>query len=159
MIYRSKKYQLKDFDKQIKKCLAYVESDKLLEKTPGRYEIDGKNLFVTVVYYETSPVEIKVWEAHKKYIDVHYVLDGKERIDINFIDNMVQGTYNEKDDCMLLEGDKSSSVIISSGEYVVCFPEDAHIPGIRVDQSSTVKKAIFKILINSFNEEQSSCTT
>jgi YhcH/YjgK/YiaL family protein len=147
MIYGNTKYQRRDYEEQIKKCIAYAERERLIEKEPGNYEIDKDDLYVNVISYETAPMESKEWEAHKKYIDLHYVLVGKERMDLNFIDQMVQNPYNNENDFLILSGDKSVSVVIGSGEYVVCFPEDAHMPGIQVDQPQVVKKAIFKIKV------------
>ena len=84
MIYGNIKYPFINLDVQIKKCLAYIESENLFEKEIGSYEIDNKDLFVNIVTYETAPSDNKEWEAHKKYVDLHYMLEGKEQIDFNF---------------------------------------------------------------------------
>jgi YhcH/YjgK/YiaL family protein len=147
MIYGNIKYRIKDYKEQIKKCLAYAEREKLIEKEPGNYEIENDDVYVNVISYETAPMESKEWEAHRKYIDLHYVLVGRERMDLNFIDNMEQKPYHCENDFLVLSGDKRVSVVIGSGEYVVCFPEDAHMPGIQVEQPEVVKKAIFKIRV------------
>lgn len=147
MIYGNIKYPFINLDVQIKKCLAYIESENLFEKEIGSYEIDNKDLFVNIVTYETAPSDNKEWEAHKKYVDLHYMLEGKEQIDFNFIDHMVQQPYNEEEDYLPLAGEKSASIVLRTGEYAVCFPKDAHKPGIQVGASATIKKAIFKIRI------------
>ena len=147
MIYGNINYQRKETDQKIKKCLAYLEQEDLSQKAPGRYEIKGNDIFVNIVTYETAPEEQKEWEAHRQYIDIHCVLAGKEQIDTNFIDNMIPEHYQENKDNITLTGEKSASVIISPGDYVICYPEDAHKPGIQAGHPETIKKAIFKVKI------------
>ena len=43
----------------------------------GRHEIDGERLFVLLQSYETK-LENDTPEAHKKYIDIQYLLSGQE---------------------------------------------------------------------------------
>ncbi len=147
MIYGSVKNSFLSSEEIIQKCLAYVESERLVDKENGRYEIDQKNVYVNIVSYETTPAHNKEWEAHKQYIDLHYMLKGQEQIDLSFINEMVQQPYHQDEDYLPLTGEKSASVILRPGQYAICFPEDAHKPGIQVGNSEVIRKAIFKIKI------------
>ncbi|MGQ7189587.1 YhcH/YjgK/YiaL family protein, partial [Escherichia sp. HC-CC] len=50
------------------------------EKAPGRYELQGDNIFMNVMTFNTqSPVEKKA-ELHEQYIDIQLLLNGEERI-------------------------------------------------------------------------------
>ncbi|EHR8838240.1 YhcH/YjgK/YiaL family protein, partial [Shigella flexneri] len=50
------------------------------EKAPGRYELQGDNIFMNVMTFNTqSPVEKKA-ELHQQYIDIQLLLNGEERI-------------------------------------------------------------------------------
>lgn len=50
------------------------------EKAPGRYELQGDNIFMNVMTFNTqSPVEKKA-ELHEQYIDIQLLLKGEERI-------------------------------------------------------------------------------
>ena len=73
---------------KVKKCFEYAKEHDLLQYEKGSHEIDGDNLFVNIVSYTTTTPEERFWEAHKKYLDVHLMLDGTEQIDLNFIQNM-----------------------------------------------------------------------
>lgn len=132
---------------QIRKCLSYATENELLERDPGSYEIEGKDLFVNIVSYETTVPEKRFWEAHRQYLDVHLMLEGTEEIDLNFIDNLVQKDYVPDDDFLPLDGKKASSVILSPGDFIVCYPEDAHMTAVQVEKPGRIKKAIFKIKI------------
>ncbi|HBF5910636.1 TPA: YhcH/YjgK/YiaL family protein, partial [Clostridioides difficile] len=103
--------------------------------------------FVNIVEYKTCEKEDRFWEAHKKYIDVHLMLDGCERIDINFIENLEQKIYEEEGDFLPLDGKNNGCVELRKGDFLVCYPEDAHMTGIRVLEKENIKKAIFKVLV------------
>lgn len=141
---------LKDYrwlEEKVLKCFEYAKNNPLLEFEKGSYEIDGNKLFVNIVEYETTSTENRFWEAHKQYLDLHLMLKGPEQIDINFISNMVQKEYVEKDDFLPLEGEKNSVVVLNEGDFLLCYPKDAHRTAIAVDESVPIKKAIFKIMI------------
>ena len=132
----------------IKKCFEYAASNNLLDFEKGSYKIDGNNLFVNIVEYETIDVENRFWEAHKNYLDLHLMLDGKEQIDVNFIGNMEEKEFVEKDDFLPLEGDKNGHVILEKDDFLICYPNDAHRTAVKVNNLKKIKKAIFKIIIS-----------
>lgn len=132
----------------IKKCFEYAASNNLLDFEKGSYKIDGNNLFVNIVEYETIDVENRFWEAHKNYLDLHLMLDGKEQIDVNFIGNMEEKEFVEKDDFLPLEGDKNGHVILEKDDFLICYPNDAHRTAVKVNDPKKIKKAIFKIIIS-----------
>lgn len=132
----------------IKKCFEYAASNNLLDFEKGSYKIDGNNIFVNIVEYETIDVENRFWEAHKNYLDLHLMLDGKEQIDVNFIGNMEEKEFVEKDDFLPLEGDKNGHVILEKDDFLICYPNDAHRTAVKVNNPKKIKKAIFKIIIS-----------
>ena len=132
---------------QIHECFEYAKSHDLAGFDKGSHEIDGERLFVNIVEYTTTSAEERFWEAHKNYLDVHVMLHGTEQIDVNFIQNMEQKEFVEKDDFLPLEGDKNGSVILRDGDFLICFPNDGHRTAVSVDKPETIKKAIFKVKI------------
>ena len=105
-------------------------------------------LFVNIVEYETTTPENRFWEAHRQYLDLHFMLRGPEQIDVNFIDNMEQKEFVEKDDFLPLEGDPISHVVLNAGDFLLCYPADAHRTAVQVGAPAAIKKAIFKIRIH-----------
>lgn len=132
---------------KLKECIDYAHTHPLAQLEPGSYPIHGDDLFVNIVTYETTEAENRFWEAHRTYLDLHLMLDGEERIDLNFLDNMEIKPYVAKDDFVPAAGIKKCSVVLTVGDFLVCFPEDAHMTGIHNGQPGTIKKAIFKIRI------------
>ena len=43
---------------------------------PGKYDLMGDKLFVRMQEYATNPLEASLWEAHRKYIDIQFMLSG-----------------------------------------------------------------------------------
>ncbi|MDD7305059.1 MAG: YhcH/YjgK/YiaL family protein [Peptoniphilaceae bacterium] len=142
---------LKEYDfleDSIKECFAYSKNNDLLSYKKGSHEIDGDRLFVNIVEYETCDKDQRFWEAHKKYLDIHFMLDGEERIDLNFLNNMQEEDYVEEEDFLPSQGKSNSSVILRKGDFLICYPNDCHKTAIKVKESEKIKKAIFKVKIN-----------
>ncbi|MCD8020541.1 MAG: YhcH/YjgK/YiaL family protein [Clostridiales bacterium] len=141
---------LKEFyylEETVKECIQYAGTHDLESYDTGSHEIDGNRLFVNVVEYTTTRAQDRFWEAHRKYLDVHFMLCGTEQIDLNFIHNMTAKDYVEDEDFLPLDGEKNSSVILRAGDFLICYPEDAHRTAVQVDKPETIKKAIFKVRI------------
>ena len=141
----------KDFswlEEVVGKCFDYAAANDLLSYEKGSHPIDGDELFVNIVEYETTTPENRFWEAHRQYLDLHYILRGPEQIDVNFIDNMEQKEFVEKDDFLPLEGNPNSHVILNAGDFLLCYPADAHRTAVQVGAPAAIKKAIFKIRIH-----------
>ncbi len=134
-------------EEKVKKCLAYALEHDLQSFEKGRYEIEGDDLYVNVVEYQTASVEERIWEAHKKYIDLHLMLCGQEQIDLSFIQNMKLKEYVEKNDFLPMDGEKNCSVVLHADDFLICDFSDGHRTGIAVDGKESIKKAIFKIKI------------
>lgn len=135
-------------EKGIKECFEYAKTHDLASFEKGSHEIDGDRLFVNIVEYTTTTPEEKFWEAHKKYLDVHVMLRGTEQIDLNFIQNMKLNEFVEKDDFLPMDGNKNSSVVLTDGDFLICYPNDGHRTAVQAgDKPETIKKAIFKVRI------------
>lgn len=112
----------------------------------GKYELDGKDLFVNVQVYETTPTG--KYEAHKNYFDLQMVVEGEERLDYIPTDRLTPNTeYNAvKDVTNYVWTDEGSRLILRAGDFALVGPEDAHAPHIMSgDKPMTVKKVIGKI--------------
>ncbi len=64
----------------IRKALQAVLQQEPHTLPPGKYTVDGDNLFFTVVEGSTKPLAEQRPEYHRQYIDIHIVLRGEEVI-------------------------------------------------------------------------------
>lgn len=136
-----------NIDADLKRCFEYAKENRLVDFEKGTHIIDGDDIFVNIVEYDTCEKEERFWEAHKKYIDVHLMLNGCERIDLNFIENLEQKTYEKENDFLPLKGDNNGYVELRDGDFLICYPEDAHMTAIKVNEKEPIKKAIFKVIV------------
>lgn len=127
--------------------LHYAAANDMLSLEKGRHDICGDELYFNIAQYTTAPAEEKIYETHKAYIDVHFMIKGTERIDIAFVSNMEQGEYQPEDDYLPVSGTAVAGAIMKEGDFLVCYPEDGHCPGIQIDGPLAIKKAIFKVAV------------
>lgn len=134
---------------RIKAALEYISKTDFSSMEPGRYELDGSNLFVLVQVYDSIPKEQGKWECHRKYIDIQYIAEGIEQIGVNNIDKMkVITKYDPEKDIAFLDG-TGDYVTFSKGSYGIFFPGDAHQPKIAPENiPGPVRKVVAKVKID-----------
>ena len=94
--------------------------------------------------------QIKFWtapsEAHKKYIDLQYILSGEEQTGYASVsDCTVTVPYDEAADYLLVEG-KGSDVKVCAVSFYIAFPCDAHKPMCSKNPAD-IRKVIVKIVL------------
>ena len=130
---------------RIRKSFEYIKSTDLKTLPTGKYEIDGDNIFALVSEYKTKPESEGKLEAHRKYIDVQYVISGEELMGFApFGKQQILEPYKEENDIVFFTGDKSFTKV-SEGMFAIFFPEDVHMPGISTGKISDVKKLVIKV--------------
>ena len=129
---------------KLHKALDIIESGTLDNLYVGHYELfDG--VYVNIMMYEMK--EEGVFESHHEYIDVHYPIEGSERIEILEEDKLeITEPYDSTKDCVLGKG-KGESFLIREKQAFVVMPGEAHIPGLKVNEVKRVKKAVVKVPI------------
>jgi YhcH/YjgK/YiaL family protein len=145
-IENSKLYE--GISQRIKEAFEYIRNTDLKNIKPGKYEIDGENIFALINEYKTKAESEGKLEAHRKYIDVQYVISGEELM--GYAPLGIQQffePYKDENDIIFFNGEKSFTKV-SSGMFAIFFPEDVHMPGISTGKISDVKKLVIKVRIN-----------
>lgn len=132
---------------RIDKVFAYLKETDFSIIELGKYEIDGENIFALVNEYNTKDETEGKLEAHKKYIDVQFVAKGSELMGYAPLEiQKVIDDYNEQNDITFFSGDKSF-IQVDEGMFAIFFPTDVHLPGIKVNKKSYVKKIVIKVKV------------
>lgn len=134
-------------EQELRKCYQFIKENDLSELQCGKYIIEGENLYVNIVNYQTKKAEECIWESHKKYLDVHYMISGCEKILLADVERMQVGQYFEDTDYVQMTGKEKGYTILEKEDLLVLFPKDAHMTGCFVNESQCIKKAIFKVKI------------
>ena len=132
---------------RIQQALVFARTHDLAALPTGRNEIAGDDLYVNIAHYTTGERSEKIWEAHRAYIDIHVLTEGTERIDVSLIERMEMGTHEKDKDFTPADGAVTSSTIMRPGDFLICFPEDVHRSGVKVDEPAPLKKGIFKVRV------------
>jgi YhcH/YjgK/YiaL family protein len=131
----------------IKAAIDFLKETDFSKIEDGKYEIDGENIYYIKTKYLTKQTEEAQLEAHKKYIDVQFVLKGKEKIGYAaFTSQKVFKEYDIENDYMLFD-EECDFFKFSEGMFAIFFPEDLHKPGIIVNGAEEVKKVVIKVKV------------
>ena len=112
----------------------------------GTYIIDGENVFANVMHYDTRPMN-ETPESHIKYIDVQFVIEGEERIDVLPLKDTTGVASRPGEDCWLNYG-RGDGLVIKENRFLAVWPQDAHAPGIAPDgKPAHQRKCVVKVIV------------
>lgn len=104
--------------------------------TKGQHTI-SHGAFVNVDEYQSQ--EQKPFEQHKKFIDIHFLLQGEERMDIVFSDNIQKNPlqeeiYSPERDVIFYTAlqQLDASILLTEDNFALVMPHEAHAPGMLV---------------------------
>ena len=111
-------------------------------------EIDGRHVFAMFQPYETAGDAGSEYEAHVAYADLQYVLEGEETIRVTDVEPLTPTTeYHAENDYTLFRLGPGTDVRLVSGDFVLLFPQDAHVPKLATSSPGSVKKIVVKIRV------------
>ncbi|MDR1525615.1 MAG: YhcH/YjgK/YiaL family protein [Tannerella sp.] len=132
-----------------KKAFDFLNNKNLSELPEGRYELSDEGMYATVSTYETKEPEDARYEAHRKYIDIQYVAEGEEYMEILPLDQMKEKALYDSDKDIIFYNTVTKGELryADKRHYFVFFPEDVHKPCLKIKTQSTVKKIVVKVPI------------
>lgn len=113
----------------------------------GIFEIVDEGCYGICLEYETKLSVNGLWEAHRKYLDIHVVLEGKELVEISDINSSISIKEYE-DDYELFESKAKHEILLEPGYFLILFPHEVHKTGILVESVELIKKKVFKRLLS-----------
>ena len=142
-------------EKPLKKALDFLENNDLTAIESKTYEILGNDIFAQVIDFETDDRENIKAESHIKYIDLQYLVTGSEKL--GFVANNGDYFYDEyikeRDLCLYNRDFENESYAIATPSAInIFFPEDIHMPGIKVDSKIKLRKIVIKISVEYFEK-------
>lgn len=134
---------------RIKQALEFLKEASFDGLDEGHHEIDGDNLFFILARYDTKPFEEGLLEAHRHYLDVQYVAQGREVMGYAPLENLtIETPYDANKDCELFQIAKNTSLLrFEQGMFGIFYPQDAHLPGRHLDAAESVCKVVVKVRI------------
>ena len=111
-----------------------------------RYELTESGLFVNAETYLTKPAQGREGEAHRRYVDLQFVLSGRERIGVAPLETMTPaGDFQQEGDIGFYTGEYTQWAQLSAGDFALIWPHEAHLPGTQWNGESHVVKLVAKL--------------
>ena len=130
------------------KAFAFMRRPDLANLKPGRYEIDGDNMWAMIQEANLQPFgEIQRAEVHGKYIDIQAPIDGAETIGLYEMPQAERDAlpFDAAKDYVLFDK-KTRPVTFLPGDFGVFVPPyGAHAPGRSMDGTTRVRKLVIKV--------------
>jgi biofilm protein TabA len=113
---------------------------------PGKYTIEGDDVYASVSLGPGKKQSEAVLEAHRRYIDIQYIVRGEERMGWRQLKECqtIRKPYDTKADVEFFGDHPSVWVDVHPGNFVVFFPSDAHAPMVSADQ---ILKVVVKVRV------------
>lgn len=133
----------------LRQAIEHVKAHVSEETPPGKYDIDGNNVFYMISEDTTEPLVARLAEYHARYLDIQIVLRGQEAMTFSTRPAGVPDIdwLAEKDIAFLPAGEQEKTVILNEGDFVVFYPGEVHKPLCAVDEPAKVRKAVVKMLM------------
>jgi YhcH/YjgK/YiaL family protein len=134
---------------RVEKALRFLRETDLVKLDEGKHPIDGEDVVVNVYQSTTKPYAEAKLETHDVFLDLHYLVEGKEDILCGFVQDTTKIIEEKPDiDCRFYEG-FSRPIPIGATRFLLVFPSDTHAPGLNHQdkETQTNKKILIKIKV------------
>jgi YhcH/YjgK/YiaL family protein len=120
------------------------------------YELDvfekivlDNNNFALEQTYQSKSREKCFFESHQQYIDVQFILDGEEIIEVENSSLLkVSMQYNSEMDLIKYDDtENASSIVLKKGDVAIFYPQDAHMPCLQLSAPVNVIKTVVKVTV------------
>lgn len=151
--YNKPRFKSKKINDFINECILKSLS---IENQNYEKSIFDDNLFIISQNINLKDSKDGIYESHKEYFDIHYIVDGEEKIEfISLSNDLIAYESNKENDYYLYKTDKMShDIVLKKGNSVIFSFNEIHKVGILTSSSTkSVNKIVIKIKESLFNEE------
>lgn len=131
---------------RLERAFRALESLDLEQMAPGRYEIDGEEIFLNLAHAELKPSAEAKLEVHNRYLDVQLLLEGRESFGWSPRAELrePESQFDAERDIQFFADAPQTFYTLVPGQFTILFPEDAHAPLVG---EGAVRKAILKVRV------------
>lgn len=141
------KDDVKKYPQAIQTAIEYLKANDFAAMEPGVYEIRGKDIYAQVFDAKTGPADTKRPEVHEKYIDVQFLVTGRERLGFTWDTGSyeVDERFDDRDLIFYKSVENEGFIEAVPGCYSIFFPADVHRPAVASGEPATVRKVVVKV--------------
>ena len=136
-----------EFKERLQAALNYLAETDLAAMEPGRYDIN-EDFYILRQSYESKPSEACKFETHEKYVDIQWIIEGEEAIEVTDLNGMIiTEPYDPAKDAQFYATPDApvSRVVVKAGSYMTLYPEIVHRAGLAEGKSVHVEKVVGKV--------------
>lgn len=128
------------------RAFAFLRQPGLAQLAPGRHEIDGDRIYCSISEANGKGKEGARLEAHRKYIDIQYVIAGSEVMGWSPLAacQAPEGAFDPGKDILFFGDRPQRWAEVAPGSFAIFFPQDAHAP---MGGSGVIRKAVVKVTV------------
>lgn len=130
---------------KLEQAFAFLHSCRQSPPKPGRHTLDGEELYANVMAYDTAPPAPDApGEVHTAYMDLQFVVQGREDVYCGFLPEMerlVQALPDE--DTETYQG-PLRPLRLSGDEFLLLLPGEVHRPG---GACGGLPQAVLKVVV------------
>ncbi len=140
------------------KALEYIKEHNLFAYEPGKYVIDGDNLWLNINDSVLKTQKEARLEVHDRYIDIQIPLSAPETFGVARRSDCSQpvGEMDKEKDILFFADPVRKTETVDAGKSITFAPDEAHAPLIKADGFAypvdddgrlIIRKAIFKVKV------------
>ena len=107
--------------------------------------LPGGKVLIRVRPLNTAPMANNILEAHYKELDIHFVASGEEKIALADASTLSVTKEDPENDVYFGETQFNTVVTLKPGDFVIAYPEDAHMGCVAVNEPMPIIKLIAKM--------------
>lgn len=127
----------------------------LSDKDLTKFNLDEEHciqegVFFSVVERDTKPLENCRLEAHREYVDIHFLISGQERIGVSFDKGQfhINEDMRPARDTIFFDSESVPSdnlFTLNPGNFLIVFPEEVHRALYQIESPQSVRKTVIKV--------------
>ncbi|WP_081478362.1 YhcH/YjgK/YiaL family protein [Limosilactobacillus gastricus] len=132
---------------RIQEAMAFLKVTDLTKTPLGRSHQDGERFYCQTLEYETNSINEYDFEIHNKRLDLHYIVEGEERIDVSPDTNFRPiSEYNDERDIQYVETPSNfNQVLLHQGDFILIGMHEPHRTNGFIDHPVHVRKIVLKL--------------
>lgn len=131
----------------------FAEAFEFLKNQPGspepdqRIPINGDLIHATYMRRPGKLRETAKMEAHRRYIDIQFLISGNEEIGWKPTPGCAipEGDFNPERDVRFFKDAPDAWIVLRPGQFAIFYPEDTHAPMVG---SGEIEKVVVKVAVD-----------
>jgi YhcH/YjgK/YiaL family protein len=131
---------------RLRRAFELLITRQVLALPDGRHELEP-GIIALPQGYLTKPRSEGRWEAHRQFIDIQYVITGREVMGWAPVVSLAPDTaFDAEKDVGFYTG-TGDFMTVQQGMFALFMPQDAHMPCLSADQAEPVRKIVVKVAL------------